>query len=266
MRMTQQGLSIEMKRYTPDQQGTGAFDGGRITEVKPIGFPGEASGSGRLGPLFYWAWATAHGYGKIGLHPHRGFEIMSYVLEGEIGHRDTLGTVSRVKAGGAQVMQTGSGVSHEEETLGNFTNFFQIWFEPDLQEAVKRPPTYGEFHHKDFPVLSKDGVTIKSIIGEGGPVALVAPVQMQEITVIPGKQFVRSLKKGKSLATLTIGGGGTWTASKTDQQLSVNHGDFAVIQTNVDTSLALKTEGQDHLRAVIVEIPFEVPYALYPTS
>ena len=255
-----------MKRFSPDQQGTGAFDGGRITEVKPIGFPGEASGAGRIGPLFYWAWATANGHGKIGLHPHRGFEIMSYVLEGEIGHRDTLGTVSRVKAGGAQVMQTGSGVSHEEETLGNHTNFFQIWFEPDLQEAVKRPPTYGEFHHEDFPVSSKDGVTIKSIIGEEGPVELVAPVQMQEISVLPGRQFVRSLQKGMSLAALTIGGEGTWNALETDQQLSVGLGDFTVIQTNVDTGLALKTEGQNPLRAMIVEVPLKVPYALYPAS
>ena len=140
------------RRYSPEQQGTGAFDGGRITEVKPIGFPHETSGSRRIGPLFYWAWATASGYGKIGLHPHQGFEIMSYVLEGEIGHRDTLGTVSRVKTGGAQVMQTGSGVSHEEETLGKHTEFFQIWFEPNLREAVKRPPTYRELHHEDFPL------------------------------------------------------------------------------------------------------------------
>ena len=255
-----------MIRYSPDQQGTGAFDGGRITEVKPIGFPGEASGAGRIGPLFYWAWATAKGYGKIGLHPHRGFEIMSYVLEGEIGHRDTLGTVSRVKAGGAQVMQTGSGVSHEEETLGNSTNFFQIWFEPHLQEAVTRPPTYGEFHHEDFPVSSKDGVTTKSIIGKGGPVALVAPVQMHEMTVLPGKQFVRSLQKGMSLAALTINGKGTWHAPETDQQLSVVLGDFAVIRTNVETDLALKADGSDRLRAVIVEVPFEVPYPLYPIA
>ena len=168
---------------------------------------------------------------------------MSYVLEGEIGHRDTLGTVSRVKAGGAQVMQTGSGVSHEEETLGNHTNFFQIWFEPHLQEAVKRPPTYGEFHHEDFPVLSQDGVTLKSIIGKGGPVALVAPVQMQEMTVVPGKQFVRTLQKGMSLAALTIKGKGTWHAHQTDQQLSVDLGDFAVIRTNVDTGLTLKADG-----------------------
>ncbi len=63
--------------YQPDQQGTGAFDGGRITEIKRIGFPGEGSVVSRVGP-------------------HRRFEIMSYVLKGELGHYATLGTKSRV--------------------------------------------------------------------------------------------------------------------------------------------------------------------------
>jgi len=67
--MTNQELLIDMKRFTRDQQGTGAFDGGRITEVKPIGFPHEPSGARRIGPLFYWAWATAKGFGKIGPEP-----------------------------------------------------------------------------------------------------------------------------------------------------------------------------------------------------
>jgi len=261
--MTNQEQLIEMKRFSPDQQGTGAFDGGRITEVKPIGFPHEPSGARRIGPLFYWAWATAKGYGKIGLHPHKGFEIMSYVLDGEIGHRDTLGTVSRVKTGGAQVMQTGSGVSHEEETLGHHTEFFQIWFEPDLQEAVRHSPTYREFHQEDFPVGSKDGVTTKSIIGEEGPVSLVAPVSMQEISVSPGNQLVRTLTKGNSLAALVIAGEGSWYAKEANQRLSVSTGDFAVIEANVDSKLVLQAEGTNHLRTAIVEVPATVPYRLY---
>jgi redox-sensitive bicupin YhaK (pirin superfamily) len=261
--MTNQKQLINMKKLSPDQQGTGAFDGGRITEVKPIGFPHEPSGARRIGPLFYWAWATAKGYGKIGLHPHKGFEIMSYVLEGEIGHRDTLGTLSRVKTGGAQVMQTGSGVSHEEETLGDHTEFFQIWFEPDLQEAVRRSPTYREFHHGDFPVGTKDGVTTKSIIGDGGPVSLVAPVTMQEISVSEGNQLVRTLTKGNSLAALVIAGEGSWYAKEANQRLSVSTGDLAVIEATIDSELVLQTEGTNPLRTAIVEVPVTVPYRLY---
>jgi redox-sensitive bicupin YhaK (pirin superfamily) len=261
--VTNQEQPIEIKRFTPEQQGTGAFDGGRITEIKPIAFPHEPSGARRIGPLFYWAWATAKGYGKIGLHSHKGFEIISYVLKGEIGHRDTLGTISRVKAGGAQLMQTGSGVSHEEETLGSHTEFFQIWFEPDLQEAVKSLPIYREFHQGDFPIRTVDGVTAKSIIGEGSPLSLVAPATMQEISVAPGNRLVRELHKGSSLATLVISGSGYWYAKETDQGLSVNSGDFAIIKATVDANLVLKGEGATILRTAIIEVPVAVPYRLY---
>ena len=254
---------ISMKRITPDQQGTGAFDGGRITEVKPIGFPHESSTASRIGPLFYWAWATAKGYGKIGLHPHKGFEIISYVLKGEIGHRDTLGTVSRVKTGGAQVMQTGSGVSHEEETLGDHTEFFQIWFEPDLQEAVRREPTYLEFHQEDFPVETINGVTTKSVIGERGPISLVAPVTMQEVRVLERRQLVYKLQRGNSLAALVIGGEGTWMANEAKNSLSVRTGDLAVFEATADSDLVLQAEDSNPLRSVLIEVPTSVPYRLY---
>ena len=261
--MRNQEQLVSMERISQDQQGTGAFDGGRITEVKPIGFPHEPSGTRRIGPLFYWAWATAKGYGKIGLHPHRGFEIMSYVLEGEIGHHDTLGTVSRVKTGGAQVMQTGSGVSHQEETLGDHTEFFQIWFEPDLGEAVKRVPTYRELHQGDFPTETIDGVTTKFVIGEGGPVSLVAPVAMQDVTILKGKQLSRTLQKGNSLAALVIEGEGIWSSKETDTPLTVHNGDLAIIEAAVDSELVLQAEGQSSLRTAIVEVPVVVPYPLY---
>ena len=144
--------SLEITVYPPEVQGTGAFDGGRTTEIKPLGFPGEGPEVAQTGPLFYWAWATAMGYGKIGLHPHQAFEIMSYALQGEIGHYDTMGNRSRVKAGGAQVMQTGSGVSHEEETVSDHNEFFQIWFEPDLKKPCAGHRRMRSFAMKTFPL------------------------------------------------------------------------------------------------------------------
>ena len=56
---------IQIAFYPPEAQGTGAFDGGRITEFKPIAFPYEGPTVRHVGPLFYWAWASANGYGKI---------------------------------------------------------------------------------------------------------------------------------------------------------------------------------------------------------
>jgi redox-sensitive bicupin YhaK (pirin superfamily) len=240
------------------EQGSGAFDGGKITEIKPVPFPHEGGGVDAMGPLFYWAWASARGDGLIGMHPHKGFEIVSYALDGEIGHSDTLGTKSRVGKGGAQVMQTGSGVSHEEEMYGEQTEFFQIWFEPDLKEALKRAPTYAEFWDEDFPREKSEGAVVKRVLGAGSPMELVAEVSMVDVTVEAGASYAFEPARGKFLAMMTVEGSG---------ELSERGGRHAVKAT--DFVLA---EGVEHLevsagdggvRLVAIEAPREVGYPFY---
>lgn len=249
--------------YPPARQGRGAFDGGRITEFKPIGFPGDGVAVKRVGPLFYWAWATAHAPAKIGLHPHKAFEIMSYVLEGEIGHYDTLGTRSRVSRGGAQVMQTGSGVMHEEEMSAAGTDFFQIWFEPYLQEAVRRPPTYAEHHHDAFPVDERDGVRVKTVIGEGAPVTLVTEATMHDVTIAPGASYRRRLAAGQSLAAVAVRGAGTWHADDAEP-VAVAAQDFTVVRADADAFVTATAAPAEALRLVLIEVPSAVDYPLYP--
>ena len=249
--------------YPPDRQGVGSFDGGKITEIKPIDFPGGTSQTQRMGPLFYWAWASARGDGVIGLHPHKGFEIISYVLEGEIGHSDTLGTKSRVSAGGAQVMQTGSGVSHQEEMFGEKTEFFQIWFEPHFHKAVKRDATYGEYQQQDFKVTNEDGVRVKKVIGEGAPVSLVAEVEMDDITLQPGKTHRRNLAAGHILAAVTVSGEGIWRSTENEDTVAVKSRYFSVIEATEDTEVVAQANRETELRLVIIEVPRKVGYPLY---
>ncbi|GJL77590.1 MAG: hypothetical protein NPINA01_05790 [Nitrospinaceae bacterium] len=255
--------AMEINVYPPEVQAEGAFDGGRITEIKPLGFPHEGPSVPNVGPLFYWAWATAKGYGKIALHPHQGFEIMSYALTGEIGHYDTLGNRSRVTAGGAQIMQTGSGVSHEEETLGDHTELFQIWFQPDLNAAVQKSPTYREFDDEAFPIRNKDGVAVKSIIGDGAPVTLVTEASMQDVTIEPGSQFQRTLGSGRSLAVVAISGKGVGVDEETGQKTYLQEKYFAVIHARSEGIFSLKAEGDETLRLAIIEVPVQVDYPLY---
>ena len=259
--MIQNQTVLDFKIYPPEAQGVGQFDGGRITEIKPIGFPHEGPEIKNLGPLFYWAWATAKGYGKIALHPHQAFEIMSYALEGEIGHYDSLGNRSRVKAGGAQVMQTGSGVSHQEETVGDHTDFFQIWFDPDIRKTLHQKPTYNEYKSEDFPAESQEGVTLKTVIGKGSPVTLVADVIMKDISIEQDRLFQYPLCQGKTLALVVISGRGLLFNMQTGTKHSVNRQDFALIHAQHSGDMSLQADSP--LRVAAIEVPAQVDYPLY---
>ncbi|MCQ6559321.1 pirin family protein [Paenibacillus mendelii] len=249
--------------YGPTLQASGAFDGGKITEQKPIGFPGEGSVIKRVGPLFYWAWAQSKEEGYLPLHPHQAFEIMTYVVQGKAQHGDTLGTKSTIGAGGAQVMQTGSGVSHEERFIGPDMEGFQIWFEPSMKEALKRQPTYSQFEHEQFPSEQGDGYVSKTVLGAGSPVELVAEAQMWDVIIEPGKAFRRSIAEGNTLTALAIRGSGTIGYASGDRAAArFNHKDFIVQQADAELEVILTAGGEETLRIILIEVPSSVSYPL----
>lgn len=251
--------------YGPSLQAVGAFDGGKITEQKPIGFSGEGSVLKRLGPLFYWAWAHAKDKGAIGLHPHQAFEIMTYVISGKAEHGDTLGTRSTVGAGGVQLMQTGSGVSHEERMVGPDMEAFQIWFEPHMEKALHRNPTYNQYEHEDFPEIKGDGYVKKTVMGEGSPIRIVADAQMWDVEIAPGAQYAHPISNNRTLTALAIRGDGAWTnGSDTAHRTTFKHKDFVVVRSDKDLSVMIEAASDTPLRVILIEVPTMVDYPLYP--
>lgn len=97
-------------------------------------------------------WVT--GGAGFGAHPHRNMEIISYVLEGAIAHKDTMGTHSELRAGEVQVMSAGSGVLHSEFNASKTEplKFLQIWIMPDQENGE---PSYDQ---RDFS--SYQGITL----------------------------------------------------------------------------------------------------------
>ncbi len=155
-----------------ERQAKGAFNGGEIVENKPIGFPQEGGFIKPYSNLFYWAYAEANVDSTIGLHPHQGFEIMSFVLKGQIRHFDTkLNEWRPLEAGDAQIIRAGNGISHAE-FLAKDAAIFQIWFDPNLEKTMRQPATYDDYKLNDLPVSTTGDVSVRTYIGDESPITL----------------------------------------------------------------------------------------------
>ena len=102
--------------------------------------------------------------GGFGIHGHRDMEIISYVLEGELAHRDSMGNVKGIPPGDVQRMSAGTGVQHSEfnHAPNQTTHFLQIWIQPNIIGVV---PSYEQ---KTVSMASKRGRLALVASPEGG--------------------------------------------------------------------------------------------------
>ena len=100
----------------------------------------------------------------FGAHPHRNMEIISYVLEGALEHKDSMGTGSVIRPGDVQLMSAGSGVTHSEfnHSGADEVHFLQIWVVPAEKET---PPAYQQVTVAD---AEKRGALRLIVSPEGG--------------------------------------------------------------------------------------------------
>jgi quercetin 2,3-dioxygenase len=127
-------------------------------------------------------------------HPHRDMEIITYVRQGAITHRDSMGNLGRTEAGDVQVMSAGTGVTHSEYNLeAEETRLFQIWIIPDKQGG---DPSWGA---KPFPREDRSGkfVTLASgIEGDADALPIRTAARVLGATVKAGETVRYPLASG----------------------------------------------------------------------
>jgi quercetin 2,3-dioxygenase len=144
----------------------------------------------------------------FGPHPHRGFETVTFILEGDLLHRDSGGHESVIAAGGAQWMTAGRGLVHAELSSPEFIErggpleILQLWI--NLPARLKMTePRYVGVQKEEVPRLSFDGTSLGLISGElsgrKGPVESLTGVWMSTVTLEAGASVRLPAPRGRTV-------------------------------------------------------------------
>ncbi|MGB7117853.1 MAG: pirin family protein [Anaerolineales bacterium] len=203
------------------------------------------------------------------MHPHRGIETVTYMLEGSVHHRDSLGNAGLIGPGDVQWMTSGGGIMHEEmprrSPEGNVFGF-QLWV--NLPAALKMSqPRYQEVSEDSIPIVERDGAKVRVVAGEfdgvQGPVAEIAanPVYF-DVQLSPATQFVQPIPEGHTTVAYVFNGRGTFGLDADNLGENVeavnmvvfNDGDQLKVQAPPDASVRFM---------LIAGEPFEEPIVPY---
>lgn len=156
-----------------------------------------------VGPFIFWD-QMGPGYLPAGTgldvrpHPHIGLSTVTYLFEGEILHRDSLGSVQPIRPGEINWMTAGSGIAHSERTEasqrshGNALSGIQSWVAlPQQYEEIA--PEFTHYTADSLPVIEDGGVWLRLIAGElfgaASPVRTLSETVYAEILLVPGARI-----------------------------------------------------------------------------
>jgi len=170
--------------------------------------------------------APGKGFGK---HPHRDMEIISYVLEGALEHKDSMGTGSVIRPGDVQRMSAGTGVFHSEFNASpdEPVHFLQIWIEPNRLNVT---PGYEQ---KTFPLTEKKG-RLRLIVSPDGSDGSVHINQDARV-------YATVLEGGGDVVTYTLPAGH-------EAYIHVARGSVSVNDTALNAGDGAKINGEHELR------------------
>ena len=188
----------------------------------------------------------------VGWHPHRGFETVTVVYEGEVDHEDTAGNGGRISTGDVQWMTAGSGLLHKELHSVDFTRrggrfeVLQLWVNLPAKSKMT-PPGYQELAAKDIPAvrLAGDAGSVRVIAGEfgdaKGPARTFTPINLLDVRLRAGKSVRLSLKDGYTASLYVLKGkvllNGAEAASKTELVVLDRKGDEIAIEATSDAAV-----------------------------
>lgn len=201
-------------------------------------------------------------------HPHRGFETVTYVLEGEVVHEDSAGHRGTIKPGGVQWMTAGGGIIHSETpspgvlAQGGRAHGFQIWVNLPARLKMTRP-RYQELGAEQIPsVESPDGLAKGKIIagealGVHAAIATHTPIVYQDWTLAPGADVTLVLGSEQRALVYVFQG----SARVGDAGQLVGDGQLAVLGSG--DAVRLRGSDESGRLLLLAGVPLNEPVARY---
>jgi redox-sensitive bicupin YhaK (pirin superfamily) len=211
-------------------------------------------------------------------HPHRGFETVTYMIEGRMRHEDNAGNAGLLRSGGVQWMTAGRGILHSEmpEQEDGRMQGFQLWV--NLPARLKMTdPRYQDIEPEDVPVVARDdGATVRVVAGEhggaSGPVedVFVKPLYLV-VTLPPGAAIDQAVPDGHTGFVYVFGGEGVTVTegdpagngeTGTQGGFPVRYRNLAVL--GAGDKVGLRNDTKDEVRLLLIAgAPIGEPIARY---
>jgi redox-sensitive bicupin YhaK (pirin superfamily) len=152
----------------------------------------------------------------VGWHPHRGFETVTVVFDGEVDHEDTAGNGGRIGPGDVQWMTAGSGLLHKEHHSDAFTrrggrfHVLQLWVNLPKKSKMAAPK-YQTLASRDIPTAKlAGGASVRVIAGEfrgvKGPASTFTPVNLLDLRIPAGRDLDLALGEGFAAGLYVVSG------------------------------------------------------------
>jgi redox-sensitive bicupin YhaK (pirin superfamily) len=188
----------------------------------------------------------------VGEHPHKGFETVTIVYDGEVEHRDSTGAGGKIGPGDVQWMTAAAGIVHQEFHSHAFTRsggpfeMVQLWVNLPKKDKPAAPG-YQTLLAKDFPLANLPGEagTVRVIaghyLGHKGPAKTFTPVDIWDVRVARGKSTALTLPEGHTFALAVLSGtvevNGTQVVHEAQTVLFETIGGEITIEANSDAKL-----------------------------
>jgi hypothetical protein len=170
------------------------------------------------------------------LHPHRGIETVTYVLRGEVHHKDTLGNSGRLVAGDVQWMTAGRGIMHEEmpQVRPEGIAGFQLWVNLPAKLKMTKP-RYQDIRSAEIPEIKKEGgarirVITGTVDGASGPVTGIAanPIYL-DVSVPAHASFTQPIQQGHTAFAYVFEGEAKFAGDEKEDGMLVSHPRLVVL-------------------------------------